>query len=453
MRLRSILGSVALRVVMVVLVCVALAGSPALAQDKGVRRAAKATDTPYTTITSAGPLTSVFLGDELSAQIAHTGDTSYEVYPGGTIPADYGTFLVIGGTLYAPDFSGHGSTATSSIGSYTAHSPVSQTGVTGTGTSADPYRVVTVANVGSTGLSVTQTDSYVVGNEFYRTDMVFNNNNATGAPIGAILYRAMDCYLGGSDSGFGFVTGSAVGCSENADNTPPGRVEQIVPLTPGSAYYEAGYSEVWAAIGAHAAFNNTCRCAENIDNGAGVSWNISVPTGGSVTVSHLTVFSPTGVVAIATTKTADQPQSQPGASNGYTITFTNPEATPVTLNTITDTLSAGFTYLAGTTTGATTSDPAISSQQLTWTGPFTIPANGNLQLHFQVQVPATPGLYYNQAGGEAVGNTVTPTGPTAPIQVGTAASGAIPTLGTAGLLGFALLLAISGVLAILRLRF
>jgi len=37
--------------------------------------------------------------------------------------------------------------------------------------------------------------------------------------------------------------------------------------------------------------------------------------------------------------------------------------------------------------------------------------------------------------------------------VGAAASGAIPTLGTAGLLGFALLLAIAGVLAILRLRF
>jgi len=158
------------------------------------------------------------------------------------------------------------------------------------------------------------------------------------------------------------------------------------------------------------------------------------------------------VAAIATTKTADQPQSQPGTLNGYTITFTNTDSAPATLNTITDTLSAGFTYLAGTTTGATTSDPAISSQQLTWTGPFNIPATGSLQLHFQVQVPATPGLYYNQAGGEAADNAVAPTGPTAPIQVGPAESGAIPTLGTLGLLGFALLLAIAGVLAILRLR-
>jgi uncharacterized repeat protein (TIGR01451 family) len=452
MSLRSFSGSVTFRVVMATLVCVTLAGSSALAQDKGVWKATKATDTPYTTITSAGPLPSIFLGDELSAQIEHTGDSYYEVYPGSTIPADYGTFLVIGGTLYAPDFSGHGGTATGSIGTYTAHSPVSQTGVTGSGTNADPYRVVTVANVGTTGLSVTQTDSYVVGTEYYRTDMVFNNSNPTGVPISAILYRAMDCYLGGSDSGFGFVTGSSVGCSANANNSPPGRVEQLVPITPGSSYYEAGYSQVWEAIGAHAAFDNTCRCTEDIDNGVGVSWNISVPAGGSATVSHFTVFSPTGIVAIAAAKTADQPLSQPGATNGYTITFNNPDSAPVTLNTITDTLSAGFTYLAGTTTGATTSDPAISSQQLTWTGPFNIPATGSLQLHFQVQVPATPGLYYNQAGGEAADNAVAPTGPTAPIQVGPAESGAIPTLGTLGLLGFALLLAIAGVLAILRLR-
>lgn len=450
MRFGSVWRSAGLPGAIAVLACVVAGASPALGQGKGVLRAPETPATAYTSITSAGPLTDVFLGNELSAQVAHTGDASYEIYPPGTIPGDYGTFLLIGGVLYSPDFAGHGGTATSSIGTYVPFSPVSQSGVMGTGTSSDPYQVTTTANVASTGLSVTQTDSYVVGNEFYRTDMVFTNS--TGAPISAILYRAMDCYLGGSDSGYGFVSGGAVGCAANANNTPPGRVEQLVPITAGNSYYEAGYSEVWAAIGAHAAFNNTCRCSENIDNGAGVSWGISVPPNGSLTVSHYTVFSPTGIVAISTTKTADQSQSTPGATNGYTITFTNPTSSSVTLTKITDTLPAGFTYVTGSSSGATTTDPAINGQQLTWTGTFPIAANGSLALHFQVHVSSTQGTYYNEAGGEAASDAVAPTGPTAPIQVLGPPSEPIPTLGTAGLLGLALFLAVAGALAIMRLR-
>jgi uncharacterized repeat protein (TIGR01451 family) len=458
MRLPSV-RSAGIRKFLVVATVVALvAVVPALAQSKGLTRAPNVPATPFTDIMSGGPLTDIFLGNELSAQIAHTGDSDYEVFPPETTPGDYGTFLLIGGVLYSPDFEGHGSTATGGLGSYTAHTPVSQSGVTGSGTSGDPYQVVTTATVGATGITVTQTDSYVVGDEFYRTDMVFTNN--TGSTVNAILYRAMDCYLGGSDSGYGFVTGSAVGCSVNANNTPPGRVEQLVPITPGNAYYEAGYSQVWSAIGAHAAFNNTCRCSENIDNGAGVSWNISipptvegpnVPTQG-VTVSHYTVFSPTGIVAVSTTKTADQAQSQPGATNGYTISFHNPNTDPVTLTSILDTLPAGFTYVAGSSSGATTTDPTINGQNLTWSGSFVIPASGDLSLHFQVHVASTPDTYYNQAGGEAQRFAVAPTGPTAPIQVLGATSEPIPTLGTLGLIGLAVLLAIGGALAIMRLR-
>jgi uncharacterized repeat protein (TIGR01451 family) len=419
--------SVWVRRAIAALACVFAAVSPGAAQSKGVRRPPNLPTTSNTSIASPGPLTSIFLGDELSAQIAHSGDTDYEVYPPDTIPGDYGTFLFLGGVLYSPDFADHGGTATDSIGTYTAYTPVSQSGVTGSGTSGDPYAVTTVASVGTTGLSVTQTDSYVVGDEFYRTDMVFTNS--TNAPISAVLYRAMDCYLGGSDSGYGVVSGGAVGCAVNANNSPPARIEELVPITSGNAYYEAFYDDVWAAIGAHTAFNNTCQCDNQIDNAAGVSWNINVPANGSLTVSHYTVFSPTGNLAITTTKAADQPQSAPGATNGYTITFTNPNSTAVPLTSITDTLPAGFTYVGGSSSGATTADPSVNGQQLTWNGSFSVPANGPLTLHFQVTVSSATGTYTNQAGGVATGYAVAPTGPTAPIVVGTAS--AITTTKTA----------------------
>jgi uncharacterized repeat protein (TIGR01451 family) len=440
-----------MRLAAVVAVCAVVVAASAAEREKGVVRTSKLLAVPYTSISSAGPLTDVFLGNELSAQIAYSGGPPYQVYPPSTIPGDYGTFLVVDDVLYSPDFDNHDGTATSSIGTYTAHSPVSQSGVTGSGTAADPYQVVTTADVGSTGLSVTQTDSYVLGDEFYRTDMVISNS--TGAAIDAILYRAMDCYLGGSDSGYGFVTGSAVGCSVNPNNTPPGLIEQLVPITPGNAYYQDYYGAVWTAIGAHAPFNNTCQCDTQFDNGAGVSWNISVPAGGSVTVSHYTVFSPMGVVAVSTSKTADESVSAAGATNGYTITFDNPNAEAVTLTTISDTLPAGFTYVTGSSSGATTTDPAVSGQQLTWTGSFAIPAAGSLSLHFQVVVASVSGTYYNLATGDAAGIAVAPTGDTAPITVSAeAGAAAIPTLDTAGLVGLAILLAVAGAFIISRLR-
>ncbi len=108
---------------------------------------------------------------------------------------------------------------------------------------------------------------------------------------------------------------------------------------------------------------------------------------------------------------------RPAASNGYTITISNPSGTAVSLSSIFDVLPAGFSYTAGSTTGATTSNPSISAQTLTWNGPFNVPAGGNVALHFNVTVSMTPGDYFNDAGGSASGGSVSPTGPTAKITV------------------------------------
>ncbi len=262
--------------------------------DNGKGVVTEGVETAYGTIASAGPLDQIFVGVDAATQISYITDSDYQVYPEDTIPGDYGTFVVVGTELYAPDFSDHGGTATGSIGTYTVMTQVSQTGVTGSGTAGDPYSVTTVVDVGATGLRITQVDSYVVGEERYRTDVTLLNTNPTGGQISGILYRAMDCYLAGSDESYGMQSGTSVGCSANPNNIPLGRIELLDPITGGNNYYQADYDEVWAAIGTHQPFNDTTRYDEFIDTGAGISWDFTVPADGNVTYSHYSVFSPTG---------------------------------------------------------------------------------------------------------------------------------------------------------------
>ena len=439
----------------------AIAGAIAFASDvdaKGTtNNAPLETLTDIQTITSAGPLDAIYLGVDASAQIAHTGDPGGEVYPSGATPADYGTFVVVDDVLYAPDFANHSGTATSNLGTYTPYTPVSQSTVGGAGTAASPYAVTTQVQVGATGLVITQTDSYVVGQESFRTDVVIANGGA--AAVSAIVYRAMDCYLGGSDSGYGLVTGTAVGCTVNPNNVPAGLIEQLVPLTGGSSYYQDFYGSIWGAIGTHAPFGNTCACDTNIDNGAGLSWNVTIPAGGSTTISNLTVFSSTGAQALTVTKTADQASVAAGAADGYTITVNNPNAAAATLNSIIDTLPAGFAYTLGSTSGATTANPAISGNTLTWAGPIAVAPGGSVSLHFGVTVSSVAGTYTNTATADAGADTVAGTGPTAPVAVGGGGpppppsnAAPLPTLGGEMLAALIALMLVAGAYAGRRAR-
>jgi hypothetical protein len=246
--------------------------------------------------TAGGPLTHIAVGNELSCQIQHTGDTSLELFPPSTTPGDCGTFLAVGGELFTPDFSAHGSSAaTGGLGTRTSFAPVSQTPVSGSGSSADPFRTVTVVNVGATGLQITETDTYVSGQESYRTDVSVKNNG--GAQQSVILYRAGDCYLQNTDAGFGFTepASKSVGCAATANNSPAGRIEEWVPITGGNNFTEDRFSLVWAQIGAKAPFPDVCaHCSDMTDNGAGISWSFNVAPGAQVTRSHYTTFSPTG---------------------------------------------------------------------------------------------------------------------------------------------------------------
>src|SRR5690348_15365200 len=85
-------------------------------------------------IQSSGPLTDIWIGDDLRCQVAHTGEDAYQFYNSGNTSGNCGTLVSVGGASGAQLYGFLGNSWT----------PVSQSGLTGSGTSSDPYRVTTV---------------------------------------------------------------------------------------------------------------------------------------------------------------------------------------------------------------------------------------------------------------------------------------------------------------------
>jgi uncharacterized repeat protein (TIGR01451 family) len=381
-------------------------------------------------ITSTGPLTKIEISPDLNCNVQHRVDPLPEFF-GGTA---CGTLVALGpstatSTLYGPADIPAGENASPR----TPFTPVSQSGVSGGGTQANPYSITTVVALGDSGVQLTETDSYVTGSDSYRTDVMVENT--TTNEVRAIVYRAADCFLQGSDVGYGkAASDGSIACVTSL--SAGARTEQWTPLGGGNAsrYYEGGFQSVWTAIGSRNEFPSTCDCATKQDNGAGLSWTLNLLATETRTVSHKTTLSPGPPQVVKTADKEGTPPSpvQPKApatplplvTDGYTISLINPTGTPIAAATITDDLPAGFSYVPNSTTGATTTEPVISNNgsRLTWKEPkgkaYTVPAFSNISLHFNVYVPAAPtcGTFYNNAS--ASGNTtMLPTGPTAPITV------------------------------------
>ena len=166
---------------------------------------------------------------------------------------------------------------------------MSQSAVTGSGSAGDPFRLVTIVEAGDRGMRIEQTDSYEVGEESYRTDVRISNTGASDER--AILYRAGDCYLQDSDAGFGRVDDGAPACVISQDPMPESSSGSR--SRPGADTSRVATRRLGAGrLGA--SFPDQCLCDQAIDNGAGLSWEVVIPAGGSVEVSHLTFFSPEG---------------------------------------------------------------------------------------------------------------------------------------------------------------
>jgi len=298
-------------VVLLVAAFIAVAGTSARA------------NVPFADIASSGPLTHIFVGNDLSCQIAFRGDDDFELYPPNVRPGDCGTFLAAGGRLYGPDFAAHDESAVNA--EVTRWTVVSQEGVTGSGTRQSPYLVVTRAVAGASGLSVEERDSYIRGDLAYRTSVTVRNSGRASRRV--VLYRAGDCFLQNSDVGYGFVAlGGGVGCSRHPDNRPPGRIEEWLPISGNSHHYEAGFADVWSRISTRRRFVNGCDCGLDEDNGAGLSWSFTVPAGGTVVRRNYADFSPRGITGTPRSRDRTPPQVYIGlprhnrcVPNGYRL--------------------------------------------------------------------------------------------------------------------------------------
>ena len=109
----------------------------------------------------------------------------------------------------------------------------------------------------------------------------------------------------------------------------------------------------------------------------------------------------------------------------YTITVTNGDETEKGINQVVDELPTGFSYVAGTSTGLTTSDPSISGQELEWdvaSMGIDLAPDESVVLSFDAQASVPEGVYCNEAwvrpGGES-----TSSGKTATVTVGSPSSG------------------------------
>ena len=245
---------------------------------------------PGTKTINGNPFT-VVVGTDGSFQIKNALDpistTGGQFYPTGAFPGDAGFFLVTGSKVYGPDFANHAGSASNL---YDLFTQVSQSAVTGDGSSGNPFTVTTVFDVPGTAIRVTQISQYRNGTQTLTESWSFSNNGNGGATPSFNFFFAGDIYFQGSDNGYGYydtVSGAVGGF--NQTNTG---YELLVPVTAADKYFEGIYSDVWNRIGTAGApgtgFNNTYITnrppASTHDNGAGLQWN-NRSVGGSVSAN------------------------------------------------------------------------------------------------------------------------------------------------------------------------
>jgi uncharacterized repeat protein (TIGR01451 family) len=95
--------------------------------------------------------------------------------------------------------------------------------------------------------------------------------------------------------------------------------------------------------------------------------------------------------------TAEPIRVMMGETVVYTVKFRNEGDLPGRMDTLIDTLPSGFTFLGLAPGSQVTAEPTGTTGTLTWTGPFDVPAGGELTLAFRAKAAETPGTYTNTA--------------------------------------------------------
>jgi len=232
-------------------------------------------------IKSSGPLTDIWVSTELNCNVRHTGDREEAYYADAC-----GTFAVVGGVLYGPRYLRTPNPPTS-----TPYTAVSQTDVTGSGTSTDPYEIVTEVALGESDVRLVQTDSYVVGQSSYITSVEVANDGPQTREIR--VYRAGDCFVSDWDSGYGRYDGpdASIGCRESLypDDAPGERVLEVGLIGGGGSVQAGMYDDVWRSVSAKQTLPDAVLC-ELSDNAHAVEASVGVAEADHEWVEFSTAF-------------------------------------------------------------------------------------------------------------------------------------------------------------------
>ena len=163
--------------------------------------------TPSIDIHSAGPLSDIYIGNDLSCQVRSGGFSSTEFFPNATGPGDCGTFLFITGptprlrSSWVPTSRTTLAALTPSNlhrGAVHAREPVAdRLGHGGESVPRHDRRDRHDPREVSTSLS-SEVDTYVVGNNFFHTRRDGHEHEHVERASTATLYHAADCQLRGN---------------------------------------------------------------------------------------------------------------------------------------------------------------------------------------------------------------------------------------------------------------
>jgi uncharacterized repeat protein (TIGR01451 family)/fimbrial isopeptide formation D2 family protein len=286
---------------------------------------------------------------------------------------------------------------------------------------------------GAPQISIDKTVSPATVLSFQTVQYTIHVRNASTAPVAGILNGISDTL----PTGFTYQPGtsqiSSDGTTFAAFQNPVGTTGTItwsgapgftinLPGTPtGSDRWLRFTVQVSGTPGTYT--NNASALGQNF---------VDVPTGpiAPVQVSNGPVVT-VGKGAATPINTASVPGATASVPAGggqvcYTITATNTGSVAANNVSFTDILPTGFSYISlssdlSTNGGAFTftGDPDATTGTITWAGPFTIPAGGNLRLRFNVNTTATAGSYNNTATASGSNMTTQSSGPTATVTVGT----------------------------------
>lgn len=232
-------------------------------------------DPTQVVINAAGGQTSadglrIHLGNRGGIQVVSAGSGQYYGdVPTGPNGVNNGYFMAVGpagsATVYGPQLDIQWTA--------TAWTPVSQTAVTGQGTAADPYQVITIVSAG--GFRLAQTVRYVVPNVYFEVQLTLVP--PAGNTQNVRVYHWLDTYLAGGDYGAAFwqpnSNPTVVGVEKN------GQYELLIQGSRAwNAYFSGAYYRPGQLMELGGALDNTLDIDPNTDNGIAVQWDIAAPS-------------------------------------------------------------------------------------------------------------------------------------------------------------------------------